>query len=369
MPWMSRPAAAVLVTLATLAPALATASQPPQRPALEARSAAVLDPRSGRLLYDLAADVPVPPASLAKMIVALLAAERLTPVEPVRISRAAARARADTLLWREGASFSVETLLHGMLMESSNGAAIALAERLAGSIAAFGPMADARAAALGATRSRFVDPSGLDAPGQYSTAHDLAVLAWAVLREPRLAAIVRTRAYPVSWPDGTTVVFHARNGFLRRYPGAIGVKNGFTSAAGNCVAAAAIRGGVVLVAVVMNDRLVYDDAARLMDLGFGLAPASPATGDPLRVEEGLPRRAVTGPHGVPAGVAAPDGRRQGPVVPVILIGGLTIAYTGVGARRLRRRVQLRRRLARQREATSVVPFPVGEEPRRVVAGG
>lgn len=355
------------IVMAALAGLLAIAPAVPARAqALQARSAAVLDLRTGRFLYELRADEPIPPASLAKMVTALLVAERLAPTETVTISRAAATAEADSILWPEGETFTVETLLHGMLMQSSNGAAVALAERVAGSVAAFRSLANARAAAFGARHSRFIDPSGLDAPGQYSTARDLAQIAAYLLRVPRLAAVVRTREYPVSWPDGSTFTIYNRNGFLRRSAGAIGVKNGFTSQAGNCVAAAAVRRGVPLVVVVMNDRRVYDDAARLMDLGFRLAPPSPSPGDPLRVDEGLPRRGPIGGTVRPA-VAPPT--TGGPFAPVLVFGTLSLAYSAWGWREARYRAARRRAAAR---GPFTIDPPRGEDvmgaPRRAASG-
>src|SRR5437588_6297896 len=131
-----------------------------------ASAVAIADPTNGRLLYGKRADTPLPAASLLKMVTAILVAERLRPDVVLTISAAAGHARDDQIAWRQGATFTVDQVLHGMLMESSNGAAIALAQRIAGSLPAFARLANARAAQLGATHTKIVDPSGLDAPGQ-----------------------------------------------------------------------------------------------------------------------------------------------------------------------------------------------------------
>jgi D-alanyl-D-alanine carboxypeptidase len=170
-----------------------------------------------------------------------------------------------------------------MLMESSNGAAIALAQRVAGSLPAFARLANARAAQLGATHTKIVDPSGLDAPGQHASARDLALIASAFLKIPWLAHVAVTKDYSMAWPDGTTARIGNLDRFVNAYPGAVGVKNGYTSVAGNCVAAAATHGGKTLIVVVLNASHVYDTAARLMDAGFATSTIATWQPDPLPV--------------------------------------------------------------------------------------
>lgn len=281
-------AAAVVVVLATGLPADAA----PAPDALRARAdkilstmpaaaVAILDPTNGRLLYGKRPDKPLPAASLLKMITAIVVAEQLKPEDTLTISYTAGRARDDQIAWRQGAQYTVDQVLHGMLMESSNGAAIALAQRVAGSLPAFARMATARAQRLGATNTVLVDPSGLDAVGQHASARDLALIAAAFLKIPWLAHIAVTKSYAVPWPDGTTARFGNLDRFVNQYPGAVGVKNGYTSVAGNCVAAAATRGGKTLIVVALNGPHVYDTAARLMDAGFATATIGTWRPDPL----------------------------------------------------------------------------------------
>src|SRR5438270_2434736 len=236
-----------------------------------ASAVAIVDPTTGRLFYGKRPDTPLPAASLLKMVTAILVAERLRPDGVVTISPAAGHARDDQIAWRQGATFTVDQVLHGMLMESSNGAAIALAQRVAGSLPAFARMATARAHQLGATHTILVDPSGLDAAGQHASARDLASIASAFLKIPWLAHVAVTKSYTVPWPDNTTATFVNLDRFVNRFPGAVGVKNGFTSVAGNCVAAAATRGGKTLIVVALNGPRVYDAASQLMDAGFATA--------------------------------------------------------------------------------------------------
>jgi D-alanyl-D-alanine carboxypeptidase len=284
-------AAAVFFVLATGVPA-ASASTPDALAArantiltsLPASAVAIVDPTNGRLLYGKRADTPFPAASLLKMVTAIVVAQKLQPQDTLTISEAAGRARDDQIAWRQGATFTVDQVLHGMLMESSNGAAIALAERVAGTLPAFARMANARARQLGAQQTVIVDPSGLDAPGQHATARDLALIASAFLKIPWLAHVAVTKTYSLPWPDGTTAQFHNLDRFVNQYPGAVGVKNGYTSFAGNCVAAAATRNGKTLIVVALNGPHIYDTASRLMDAGFATATIGTWQPDPLPTE-------------------------------------------------------------------------------------
>jgi D-alanyl-D-alanine carboxypeptidase len=266
---MSRRMVAVALGALFLAPVSASAATPPL---IEGRAALIMNAASGQVLYDLRADEAAAPASLAKMASALVITERLKPSDSVRISHAAAIAHEDSILWPEGATFTVDQVLHGMIMESSNGAAVALAERAAGSVSTFMSLVNEKVAALGARNTHLETPHGLDANGQKSTARDLATIARAYLNVPWLASVSATLTYQVlRWPPRDEArTFRNRNDFVRSYRGAVGLKNGYTSKAGNSVAAAAARGEVVLIAVVLNDRNVYGDAASLMDYGFSL---------------------------------------------------------------------------------------------------
>lgn len=284
----TRTALALVAALALAAALPAGAEEVPRYGA-----AVVYDPQGGRFLREYRADEPLPPASLAKMVTALLVAERLRPDDQVRISRAAANVDVDSIRWPRGTRFTVDDLIHGMMMRSSNGAAIALAEHLAGSTGAFVRLMNARARELGATATRFRNPHGLDARGQRSTARDLALIATAVLRNPWLSQVVARTVHRIPWPDGGGLVMYGGNRLLNRYRGAIGVKPGFTSEAGNSLAAAAMRRGRVMVAIVLDDPVVYTDAARLLDAGFRLAPDGPRWDDPARAPQPAPVTAAT----------------------------------------------------------------------------
>ncbi len=277
MPRIPTVVAAVLAAVFLATPGAAGAALP----AIAGQAWILVDDTTGSMMASSNPDRALPPASLTKMVTAQVVAERAKLDDFITISESVSNAEADRVKWPLGMRFTVEDVLHGLLMESSNGAAIALAQHVAGSVRAFAIMMNEKARALGATSSTFVNPHGLDAPSQLATPRDLAKIARGLLRVPRLREIVRTDNYKLTWHGGLAT-FHNNTRFLSQYPGAIGVKPGYTTRAGNCLAAAAERGGKTLIAVVMNSTSVTEDASKLMDQGFaqlGVAPYDPAARD------------------------------------------------------------------------------------------
>jgi D-alanyl-D-alanine carboxypeptidase len=172
----------------------------------------------------------------------------------------------------------VETMLYGLLLPSGNDAAIALAQHVAGSEARFVALMNSRARELGLRCTHFATASGIVDRGNQSCATDLARIAHAVLDQPRLARIVATARVVMPFPiKGGKLYLFNNNPLLRRgYPGADGVKTGFTDAAGRCLVATARRGGVWLGVVLLNSKDPPDQATELLDAGFARlrAPAA-----------------------------------------------------------------------------------------------
>lgn len=324
-------AAALVVALSVPAGASAQGSA---APTLTAAAAASYDVVGDRFVRQYNADTPMQPASLAKMLVALLVTQHLTPDEQISISHRAAATRPDNIRWPLGAIYTADELLHAMMMESSNGAAVAFADHIAGSVPTFTEMMDERAKSLGATNTHIIEPSGLDAPGQRSTAHDLALIAAAVIRDPWLSKVVRAKSHVIPWPGGTYTL-HTLNGWIVRFDGAIGVKNGYTTQAGNCLAAAAERHGRTVVTIVLNDRRWYADSAALMLDAF---PRSVA---------GVVDRAH--PPAIAAADVIASGTPAGPGGPPPRLLAATLAFTAAAMTIVARRRQVvRRRQARRR---------------------
>jgi D-alanyl-D-alanine carboxypeptidase (penicillin-binding protein 5/6) len=230
---------------------------------------AYLVKRDGRLLWARAADRRLAPASLSKMMTALLALEsgRLDAVATV--SRAAAQAGGARLGLHAGERMRAWDLLAATVVRSANDACRALAEHLAGGATAFIRRMNARAAQLGMHDTRYADPCGHDRPEQYTTAVDLARLADALMGEPEYLRLARTPRLTLRVLDGgRSFSFANTNALLGRYEGAVGLKTGYTEQAGNCLVALAERGGVRVLVVLLNAPNRWWNAVGLLDRAF-----------------------------------------------------------------------------------------------------
>ncbi len=241
-------------------------------PALAAASAALVDLETGQSLFGIDAGRRLPIASLTKIMTAYLVLTRTSPSDVVTVSEEAASGRVvgiSNLGLVAGERISVGELLYALLLQSANDAAVALAEHVGGSVEAFVEMMNRNAARLGMTRTRFSSPNGLDDAG-YSTSRDLARLTLAAYDVPGFAEVVATKTHTIPAPEGAPPrIVQNRNALLWLYPGALGVKTGFTSAAGFCVVATAGRDDERLLAVVLGEaHEPFSDAAALLDYGF-----------------------------------------------------------------------------------------------------
>jgi len=218
----------------------------------------------GRVLWRRHATTVRPIASLTKLMTALLAVERFGPRQRVRIARASdwvGGSRMGGL--KPGRRVRADVLLKGLLISSANNAAVALAIAGAGSERAWVALMNRRAKLLGLTCTHYVDPHGLDVRNR-SCAADLSTLAMHAMNEPRIANIARKR-YARVWPGaGRKLTLRTTNHLLRdRYPGAIGLKTGYTNPAGFCLVAVVQRGKRRIGIVVLGSRDSFGDARRL----------------------------------------------------------------------------------------------------------
>jgi D-alanyl-D-alanine carboxypeptidase (penicillin-binding protein 5/6) len=235
------------------------------------RAAVLVDVDSGEVLYARKPLNPVPSASLTKVMTALLVVERIGPRARTRISKEATKFRGSGVgVLPRGRKVPVEGLLYGLLLPSGNDAAVALAEAVAGSDRRFARVMTRRAEQLGLGCTRYVDSYGLRS-GNLSCAADLAALTRLVMRQPRIARIVRRAHANVPFPiKGRRLDVRNTNPLLRhpRYPGAIGLKTGYTKRAGHCLIAVARRGERTLAAILLNSPNTRDQARRMLDAGF-----------------------------------------------------------------------------------------------------
>lgn len=278
---------AILLTQAAALPAMGE---------LKAKSAALYD-ASGQMLYEFNAEEPLQPASVTKVMTMLLAMEAVDRGEvaltDMVTGTAYAASMGGTQIWlKEGEQLSLDEMMKAIAVGSANDCAVAVAEHLAGTEAAFVEKMNARAKELGCTSTTFVNANGLDRDGQktLTSARDIALISCELLKHPKILD------YTTIWMDtirGGQFSLANTNKMLRSYQGLIGLKTGFISEAGFCISAAAERGGMTLVATVMaaptkEDRMA--DASALLNYGFAnFAPYTPELSgalSPLPVEMG-----------------------------------------------------------------------------------
>ena len=236
---------------------------PVQALSLSAASACLLDCNSGRMLYAENETQPGLIASTTKIMTALIVAEQCNPDARVRIPEEAVGIEGSSMYLEAGEILTVRDLLYGLMLHSGNDAAVALAIYCAGDLGTFVDRMNQRAEQLGLRQTEFANPNGLDDEHNRASAEDLAHLAAYALENELFREIVSTRTYT----NGLRTMTN-HNKLLWRYEGAIGVKTGYTRAAGRILVSAAERDGRRLVAVTMNAPDDWNDHIKLLDYGF-----------------------------------------------------------------------------------------------------
>ena len=230
---------------------------------VSADCAVLLDAGSGRILWEKNAGQQALIASTTKIMTGLLIARDCDLDAKVRISKAAVGIEGSSLYLKAGEVLTVEALLYGMMLHSGNDAAMALAMHHSGSAAKFAEAMNRTAYDLGLTNTHYANPHGLDSEENYSTALDLAVLAAVAMEDPVFCRVVSTQTARFG-----NRVFTNHNRLLWQYEGAIGVKTGYTKAAGRILVSCAERDGRRLIAVTISAPDDWNDHKRLLDYGF-----------------------------------------------------------------------------------------------------
>ena len=227
------------------------------------------DLATGRTLYEFQADRRLSPASLTKIMSALVILEYGNLEDPVTVSRMAAAARKIRLRLRAGQVFRLEDLLKAMLITSANDACLAAVEHVAGSEERFVLLMNTKANALGLVDTHFTNACGFDDPAHYTTAEDLATLSEIALRHPIFKAFVRQERDVIYSVNGSRFYFlRNTNRLLGRVPGVEGVKTGFTSQAGRCLIAKVSQNGNELLLVLLHTSRRWNTAASLINYGL-----------------------------------------------------------------------------------------------------
>lgn len=234
-----------------------------------ARSAVLIERSTGMVLLCHNAYEPLPMASTTKVMTALMALENGKLDEVVTVGRNAYGVPGTSIYLNLGERITLRDLLYGLMLASGNDAAVAIAEHIGGDVDGFCRMMTERAAELGCENTVFVNPNGLPAQGHHTTAYDLALIAREAMSHKLFREIVSTRRASIPW-EGRTYnrILNNKNRLLSEYEGATGIKTGYTKAAGRCLVFGARRDGLEVIGVVLNCGDWFNEAARLMDMGF-----------------------------------------------------------------------------------------------------
>ena len=240
---------------------------------IKARSVVLLEPNTGRVLYESNPDEKLPPASITKVMSLLLVTEAIDrgdlSLETVVTASEHAASMGGSQIWLEpGETMTVNDLLKASVIASANDACTALAEAVAGSEEGFVALMNERAQELGMTNTHFVNCTGLDAEGHLTSAYDVALMSAALIKHRLI------KDYTTVWMDtlrdGKSELVNT-NKLVRFYEGTTGLKTGTTSTAKYCISATAERNGLELVAVVMAGETTkerFNGAKKLLDYGF-----------------------------------------------------------------------------------------------------
>lgn len=260
-----------LLGLAAAAPAALRAQQYnlPPPPRIESKSCIVVDAVNGQVLFEKAADERRPVASTQKLLSALVAVESVDLKKVTTVTDADTRCEPSKMYLKPGEQLALSTVLTAMLIKSYNDAAQCMARSVAGSVPAFAALMNRRAAQLGIKNSHFVNPHGLPAEGQFSTARDMSRLARTVFFNPTIRNIVGRYEVTIKRGDGRPKKIQNTNFLLKPdssyyMPQCTGMKTGFTNAAGKCLVSSATLRGRTVICVLLGAQQKGEAGASVM---------------------------------------------------------------------------------------------------------
>ncbi len=245
-----------------------------EMPVIVAGAALLVDAASGSVLYEHNADDPRPVASTQKLLTGLIIAEAGDLDRMVTVMPSDTRAEPSKLYLKAGERYRRKDLLRILLVKSMNDVALCLARDNAGSVAAFADKMNVKARQIGMRNSNFVNPNGLPAPGQYSTARDMARVALFAYRNSVVRSFVNMRDTSFQYADGRVRTFSNTNKVLQRWELCNGMKTGYTNAAGHCLISSARYGNRQLISLIFNDKEVWEDSYRMLNWGLSSTGAN-----------------------------------------------------------------------------------------------
>lgn len=251
------------------AKALTPALTQPRPPDIKASSAILVDADTGQVLYEKNPDTPRPPASTTKIMTAILLLENTSPTDILTASKKANATGGSSLNLAIGEKVTAHDMLYALMLRSANDGCVVVSERVAGSEAKFAEMMTRKAHEIGAINTVFRNSNGLNENPNRTSARDLSIMARYAFRFPEFNAAIHTKYYGIKRSSGSKDILlknHAK--FLWHFPGADGVKTGYTVPAGHCFVGAATRNDWRLVSVVMNSPDISQETVALMKYGF-----------------------------------------------------------------------------------------------------
>ena len=236
---------------------------PVKAEAISAECAILIDAQTGRVLYEKQAEEKSLIASTTKIMTALVICEQTNVLDRVKIPKEAVGIEGSSMYLKKGEVLTVQELLYGLMLQSGNDAAVALAIYCGGTVEGFTELMNDKAHRLGLTQSHFANPNGLDSPGNYSTARDMGILTAYAMQNPIFAQTVSTKTITIG-----ERCLRNHNKLLWQLEGANGVKTGYTKAAGRILISSVTRMGRQLIAVTFNAPDDWQDHKTLIEDGF-----------------------------------------------------------------------------------------------------
>ena len=228
----------------------------------------VIEAGSGRVLYSYNKDMRLEMASTTKIATAIVALENADVDSSVRITREMTGIEGSSIYLKEGEVWKLRDLLYGLMLQSGNDAATAIAIAAGGSVSGFSDMMNAFAKDLGLSNTHFDNPHGLHSETHYTSAHDLAKITAYALENPLFAEIVSSKTHEVDLGNSGKRYIYNKNKLLSSFDGANGVKTGYTTDSGRCFVGAAKRNGMQLVSVVLNCPDMWNRTATILNNAF-----------------------------------------------------------------------------------------------------
>jgi D-alanyl-D-alanine carboxypeptidase len=240
----------------------------PEKPLrLNSRYIVVMDLKSKRVLYERESKKIVPMASTTKIMTAIVALENSKLDEVITVSKRASSIHGSTIGLRAGQKVTMEELLYGLMLQSGNDCAIAIAEHIGGSVEEFTSIMDSKAFQIGAFNTHFSTPHGLDSDGHFTTAYDLGLITCYGLNNETFCKIVGTKEITLDGYNGPRK-FHNINKMLWQLDGADGVKTGYTGKAGKCLVSSVNKNSRRIVCVALNSSNRWEDSKKLLEYGL-----------------------------------------------------------------------------------------------------